>query len=515
MNIIGSSDKEAEVEQVAQALEVTPALEGQESTESTLSTKTISFIFCDITEILPRYSQLFANELKVPIRIVRSDLKRILDNIRNNLHCCIEYPYVDEYYRDTYYGYYSRKHFAYSRYCFRISFFSEDVTENGYFSENMEGKYFGYMVLRPTPRRIIGYTFLSPRIYKENNFSICQCEHLTSVMGRRQLTSAFPFCGQDGEMTLCAETSIVMMFDYFSRRYNKYSRQLPSSIVALHNDNFANKLQPSRGMDIGAANSIISALGMNTRRIDVASEEYPADDDVIFERGKFNELLHIYVDSGFPVFVGTQDHSFLVIGRENKLFCMDPDLITVNDGEYPYSKWKESEGDEIESFLVPLPENVLLDADKINVSEIYDNFCNESNTDQVLRTGENYYNRIFLTTSRAFKQYVVASNISVESKKTIVCIAMPRFVWVCETFRNSDLLEEIQRIPVTSTLLLDATVYPMENNHLLMVKTQEQIIIPDEDNIGKTEKTYTKIDLHEILYPFNNNLKGIHNGWNG
>lgn len=514
-SIFGTKEQEIDVTKVISVSDEHSALEGQENTESTLSTKTITFIFCNKTDILPRYSQLFANELKVPIGTVRSDIKRILDNLIDDLQCCIEYPYVDEYYRDTYYSYYSRKHFEYSRYCFRISFFSRDVSEQSYFADNLDGKYYGYMVLRPTPRRVIGYTFLSPIIYKDNSFSICQCTHLTSVMGRRQETSAFPFCGQDGEVTLCVETSIVMLFDYFSRRYNKYSRLLPSAVLSLYNDNYANKLQLSRGMDVGAANSIISALGMNTRIIELEDEENPADNDVIFEKDQFVELLKIYVDSGFPIFATTQNHAFLIVGRENKLFCQDPKLITVNDGYYPYSKWDLSEDEQIESFLVPLPENVLLDADKINATDIYDMFSHESNTEPILKEGESYYHRIYLTTSRAFKQYIVKSDISFDSKKTIVSIAMPRFIWVCETIKNTDLQNNIQDIPVTSTLLMDATVYPMENNHLLMVKTQEKLIMPSGDNIGKTEKSYELKEAREVLRPFNNNLKGEHNNWKG
>lgn len=490
------------------------ALKGQESVEPTLSTKTISFKFCKLSELLPKYSQVFANELRIPIGVVRADIKRVIDNLQENLHCCVEYPYVDEYYRDTYYSYYSRKHFAYSRYCFRISFFSNRVTEDNYFSISDDGDYFGYMVLRPTPRRIIGYTFLSPKIYKNNDFSICQCEHLTSVMGKRQVTNAFPFCGQDGEMNLCSETSIVMLFDYFSRRYNKYSRQLPSNVVALHNENLANKLQPSRGLDVGTANSLICSMGMTTRRIDLATKDFPADNDIVFDRDDFYNLLHIYIDSGFPIYASTANHSFLIIGRENALFCQGPNLITVSDNEYPYFKWDEKEQNEIESFIVPIPENVLLDANKINVKEIYDDFCHDSNTPYILKEGVQYYNRIFLTTSRAFKQYIVSSKISNESKKTIVSIAMPKFVWICETLKTNDTKKDISKIPVVSTMLLDATVYPMANNHLLMVKTQETLIIPDEDNIGKTEKNYIKKEYQEILFPFNNNLKGKHNGWN-
>ena len=89
--------------------------------------------------------------------------------------------------------------------------------------------------------RIIGYTFLSPRIYLHNNYSICLCKRTISVMGRLLETTGFPFCGQDGEMNQCAENAIVILFDYFSRRYNKYSRVLPSQIADITYNNLCKR----------------------------------------------------------------------------------------------------------------------------------------------------------------------------------------------------------------------------------------------------------------------------------
>lgn len=521
MSFLGIGSNKEEVKAV-DAVQPKP-MEGWESIDSTLPTKTISFFFCPKPNLISRYSQIFANELKVPATTVKKDLNRLLKYLRNDLTCCIEYPYVDEYYRDSYYSYYSRKHVDYNRYCFRVSFFSKKITENNYFTYKDKDSYFGYMVLRPTPRRIIGYTFLSPKAYVDNNFSICQCDHLTSVMGRRQIISAFPFCGQDGEMILCAETSVIMMFDYFSRRYNKYSRVLPSKIASNLEDNLADRLQPSRGIDINAVNTIFYGFGMNTRRIVKATKDEKADGYAVFKSDRFRRLLNIYVESGFPLYAIAKEHAFIIVGRENKLFYYKPAMIAIDDRSYPYKQLDDNAINEILAFLVPLPENVLMDADKINVRSIYDKLYEDSKVGPVMEKDVKYYNHIFLTTSRAYKQYVVSSNVSKTSKKTIVELAMPRFIWVCETIKESDLQEDISKIPVYSTLLLDATDFPLErdknqlleNNHLLMVKTQQMIIRPEDDNLGKTEINYIKIEANEMMHPFNNNLKGAHNGWQG
>ena len=149
MGIFGLFSKQdsssAQEEPVVESHPLLEPLEGQESLQSTLPIQTISFIFCEKEELMGKHSQMFANELKVPVSQVRFDLERILEGMRNDLTCCIEYPYVDEYYRDTYYSYYSRKHISYNRYCFRISFFSNRITEDNFFSADMRGAFYGYM----------------------------------------------------------------------------------------------------------------------------------------------------------------------------------------------------------------------------------------------------------------------------------------------------------------------------------------------------------------------------------
>lgn len=489
---------------------------GEEDIRSSLPVQTVSYFFCAKDELRLKYAQLFANELKVPIGIVRKDLNRVFTDVRSDLSCCIEYPYVDEYYRDTYYNYYSRKHHDYNRYCFRVSFFSGNVSEANYLSLREDDiTYYGYIVLRPTVRSIIGYTFFSPKIYENNSFSICLCERLTSVMGRRQGTTAFPFCGQDGEITLCAETSIVMIFDYFSRRYNRYHRILPSEITAQLVDNLPDRVQPSRGLDAEMVTSILCALGLNIRRFECTENDSEVDGYFVFKPEDFKRLLYIYIESGFPIYTVTTTHAFLVIGREDKLFSQSPRLVTINDQEYPYKLLNSQEVNDIKSFLVPLPVNVLLDANKIDPKRIYNIFSQECNGMQILSAEDTYYDRIFLTTSRSYKQYVVSSDIAETSKRKIVSIAMPRFIWVCESILTSDLRDDLSQIHVKSCMVLDATNYPEGSTHLLLIKSQHHIIIPEEGNEGKTEKRWDIISAEESMHPFNANLKGNHTQWKG
>jgi len=488
-------------------------IDGHEAYREPLPVINISFIFCSFDELFASSNiQLIAEELSVDPAIVKSDLEKILKNTITDLHCCIEYPYVEEYYRDSYYCFYSRKHKEYNRNCFRISFYNKNVTEDNFFEINMSENYLGYIVLRPTPKRVIGYTFLSPRIYQNNEYSICLCKRTISVMGRLLDTTGFPFCGQDGEMNQCAENAIVILFDYFSRRYNKYSRVLPSQIANFVTNSLSNRNQPSIGLDMDTIVSVLETMGMATRRCTKANSEENQQDHV-FSSDEFIRLLQIYIESGLPIYACTATHTFLIVGRENKLFGKGARIVCMNDNDVPYCLRQKI--DDIEEFIVPIAENILLDAEQLNPIETLKALHDSFNDLNLLVEGQNYYHRFFLTTSRSYKAYLSESDLSKESKLLTICTAMPRYIWVCESYKEQELKEEINQNKIDLITILDATDYAYGCNHLLMVKTDEKIVIPTTDKTRLQRKTYSIIDSKESMKPFMRNLKGNHTSWQG
>lgn len=79
----------------------------------------------------------------------------------------VEDHYVDRVYRDSYYFYYSGKHFSYTRFCKRLSIFDGKLEKNffDYCSEELQQKFVGTIVIRPIPERSIGRTLLSPKYF--------------------------------------------------------------------------------------------------------------------------------------------------------------------------------------------------------------------------------------------------------------------------------------------------------------------------------------------------------------
>ena len=488
-------------------------IDGHEEYQNPLPVINISFIFCKKNELFSATNiQIIAEELNVDPKVVKDDLERILKNTISNIFCCMEYPYVEEYYRDSYYSFYSRKHRDYNRNCFRVSFFKPEITEDNFMDVDMEDKFFGYVVLRPTPKRIIGYTFLSPLIYQKTDYSICLCKRTVSIMGRLLTNTGFPFCGQDGEMNQCAENAIVILFDYFSRKYNKYSRVLPSQIANQVSNNLSNRNQPSIGLDMDTVAGIIENMGMATRRYTKGEMGKDNNIDHVLNTQDFFRILQIYIESGLPIYASTSTHAFLIVGREDKFFCRGSKIVCMNDNEQPY--FLRDTVEDIEEFIVPVAENILLDAEQLNpektLSELQKLFSNL----KFLSEGQ-YYHRIFLTTSRSYKAYLTESSMTKENKSLIICTAMPRYIWVCESYRKGEIKEKLGSNETDLIIVVDATDYAFGCNHLLMVKTNNKMIIPTTDKTRLQRKTYLIVDSVEKMKPFMRNLKGLHTSWQG
>lgn len=493
------------------------AIDGAEERAEPLSTIYLTYNFCSFKQLkTAAYTHLFAEELCVIEEIVKNNFQIYLSEIKDDIVCCIEYPYIEEYYRDTYYSFYARKHNDYNRHCFRISFFSKDVTEKNFYNIDLQDKFWGYVVLRPTPRRIIGYSFLSPLLLSKSDIAICICKKLISVMGRSLEVTGFPFLSHDGEALSCSENSILLVFDYFSRRYNNYARVLPSQI-SEYASNSAYRSQPSIGLTADDAAQVFNSLGMTTRTYtrndDESSKDKSPNDDYEFKSDEFERLLRVFVDSGIPIYVSTASHAYLIIGRENKLFEQKAKFVAMDGNKKAYCIVDDVK--DISKFVVPIPDNILLDAHLVNPLKFYKDLKIVNSEVKMLQDDEVYVHRIFLTTSRSFKKHVVESSMPDTDKTLIVCTTMPKFVWVTESILNKELTKSTSNISVEAFGIYDATDYPTEINHLILAKSKDHLIIPNNDKTKLRRKKHNIFKCSFQLPIFQFNLKGSHTQWKG
>ncbi len=187
-------------------------------------------------------------------KLYQNSVKKHLEKLKDTMFLFVETNYVDKVYRDSYYHYYSSKLSNCKRDCIRISFFDGTIEISDFWNslikEDLQRKYKGYMILRPTEPYVIGRSVISPCALKTNHFCSCTTEFTTTVYGQKFSVNAFPHSSQDTETISCAETTLWALMEYFGNKYPDYSPVLPSKILHILKSLSVERQMPSRGLDI-------------------------------------------------------------------------------------------------------------------------------------------------------------------------------------------------------------------------------------------------------------------------
>lgn len=381
--------------------------------------------------------------------------------------------------------------------------------------EKIERDIIGYIVIKPT--KMIGRALINPfnidipKCYvRTTRFDILICGRLYSY-------EAFPWSGQDSEVMTCAEVNTWQIMEYFGRRYNNYKCILPSELIELVKQTSDRRLLPSEGMTVEQESFVFVQNGLSSKIYEkyyLYEENGFCKITEIFQNEDISylEILKIYIESGIPVLLNLQQeknplgerHCATLIGHE---FCdisknginmehLDLDIcqnelddskkntynklcllkswslydkyVMMEDHSVPYqlteidsiflsngendTEWK------IESFVVPLYKHVFLTAEKaydIFLELLVTYFENIANNLQFesLTSNPEIVIRIFLTTSRSFKNYRVLHGKSLDEKIVYSNMMFPKFIWVCEYSTYTDFAKYLGR----GEIVLDAT----------------------------------------------------------
>ena len=239
----------------------------------------------------------------------------------------IEPIYIDRIHRDSYYSYYSENHLEISRYCKRVLFFKNVIDDNDDDNlKHLQENFLGSMVIRPLKTGCIGRTLLSPNVFIQNSdchYYIRTSNYRINFMGMEFIIRAFPFLTQDGIVTTCAETSIMIMLDYYSNQYNDYRFAVPSEISRYAQKYSNSRVVPSRGLSYAVISKVLCSFGFFT---------YFHYCGKLERRRKMRNLLYYYVESGMPVCLnlskGNVGHSVVCIGHKGVL--VDKMLDSLN-----------------------------------------------------------------------------------------------------------------------------------------------------------------------------------------
>ncbi len=285
-------------------------------------------------------------------------------------------------------------------------------------------------------------------------------------------------------------------------------------------------------------------------------EKYVETYESYLKSPSLEEILHFYVESGIPVLINLREkgnkeginHSITCIGHAmdetlekfeevdfseeeheqnqqknlvdktknteyNKIAVLKSwsavsGYVIMEDHSTPYQvkrlddlrfgNGKEGILYEIDSFVVPLYKHVFMaaeDAYKIAIDLIDES--KDSIRECLCRTGKLETNqiviRLFLTTSRAYKQFRVTSAFSLNEKVFFSQVAYPKFIWICEygtfdAYRNHkgvgefviDATASMTNSPVISIRHGDSITYRGPNDPEDFVKLRRDIPIESE-----------------------------------
>ncbi|HVS98195.1 MAG TPA: papain-like cysteine protease family protein [Puia sp.] len=446
----------------------------------------IEYFICPLADAIDNTVGLIEEVYEKRDQEIESNLAGCLDFLKDELHCLIEYPYVDRIYRDSYYSYFSSKHNEYYRDCIRISLFDIKLKDSDFRSRKsiprLEAAFRGYVIIRPTFPHIIGRTLIDPRAFKKGNFRICQYSAAVSVNGIKLQVSGFPFSSQDGESISCAETTIWGIMEYFGNKYADYQPAAPSKIIQVLNQHSKKRLIPSAGLTVDQISLALKEFGFGT-------QIYAAEDAYGLE---LMNIISVYIESGIPIIAALENestgHAVLLIGHEKdhlrhfsdasrreieyhylgkvkkyidysdlpKRFIVNDDNLTpyrsisLSDPVEHYEPTSGFMGCTIAEIVVPLYKKVyldVLDAKGLILQILVDiDFGYELASDFVFR--------FFLASSRSFKYHVAClPGLPVKLKDYIVACKMPKFIWCGEFSTKGSFLNG----KVAALILVDAT----------------------------------------------------------
>jgi hypothetical protein len=492
-------------------------------------------------EILKNLPEMIEELFDIEKKKVWDQIEVVLDRFIDDIMVVVEYPYVDKYYRDTYYNFFSKKHVSHQRDSIRVSFFYNSIHLDDFVDEEkvreIRNAFLGFITIRPTLSRIIGFSFVSPKILKEKSFVTCLCNEKVSISGVETSVYGFPFCSQDAESISCAESALLILTDYFSNKFPDYQRLLPSQINDILKSLSTERQLPSMGLTDQYIAFVLKESGFGTK---------------IYTKKSFNDensykrLLSIYIESGIPVVLILENkdgdyHAVVAMGREivEQKTVSKKDLIEhkahfsdlfdrfliMNDNCTPYelvdykNPVEEDKSYEIYSFIVPLHKKLHSAAELClqHFSEIMAELSKNKKAGKAISViRKDCIIRYFLTTSRSYKSYVLKSkDISTEFKALFADKSMPKFIWVAEIISGNKILSQNQII--NTVVILDATESGDSGNLIILFDSEQMILrgkIKSDEDYFDFEKGYSILDIKiGNFYLFNNNLKGEHTGW--
>lgn len=441
--------------------------------------------------------------------------------------------YIDKIYRDTYYSYFSSKHFEIDRNCQRVTLFQGNLGYDDFLGEKEENidllqeKIIGTVVIKPTIWGNFGRTLLNPSKLNIKASYIRTTKFNVIIMGKNFKIDAYPFSSQDTETMTCAETSIWTILEYYGHRYPEHKVVMPSEIMCEVDLSSDERTLPSRGLTFLQKSNLLKKFGFSPRVY--SGEIYTT---------KFKNLFHYYVESGIPLTISLPGHSVVCVGHAESNYdlskvnseliggykCIDSseffnEYVIIDDNQIPYEieeydHFSIHKDKEMKLFTVPLYKRIFLEAnDAIGIVDSVLNQCTELIEDYFKVKNITYdenrnplIKRLFLTTSRKYKQFRINNTQNGNVAYFYNTLPYPKFIWVLEI----SLYDQYLKKEVFGEVILDATAARYTGfNSIILIRIGHYVgyRLPNEPFEELSKRLFTiNPDFGDTYKLYENNL---------
>ena len=435
------------------------------------------------------------------------ELEKLLKKFPRPFTIIQEAYHIDRSFRDTYYTYFSNQHFDIKRHSRRISFVKQIITEKEFLSSDIDTRasisnnFMGTCVINPLSSGVIGRTLIDP------HFLLPKCDRPAfvrlskfkiHVYGKKFFVKAFPYRMQDEETMRCAEVTLLNLLEYYSNSYNDYRSVVPSEILDAEQRHDHERVLPSKGTSYPILTKVLSEFGFSPRLYNLSVIDKCCLSQVTQE-DELKRWLHYYIESGIPVAlnlvpVGNNGagHSIVCIGhgcpsdelikrakkhkwiswehRDNCHPIIDSadfydHYVVIDDNQpvyqvRPFGSLSLYPDMRVENIAVPLYKRMFLDASDASalVRTIlhHEQLGIDAWAGDFIRPKEDVIIRLFMASSTSLKGFRTATLADTYAREAYAIVPMPRFVWVCEIYRECD----YNNLEAFGEIVIDATSVP-------------------------------------------------------
>lgn len=434
----------------------------------------------------------------------------------------IENRYVDVDYRSEYTAFWSLKFDNQSPFARRIHFFAADLDEASLHRLTKEEKaaYRGYSIIRPVPHGRVGRTVLAPPPDLKSATLTPVVDEI-SFFGNPLEVEGVPFCEQDSEFLRCAHAA-AWICHYTAARRGHVGRRSTAEIVELSPTALSpERALPSQGLNHNQLQVVFGALdqpailyGLSNLPSVVGIDEpvCPDGEDADektpagFWDTRMVSIICRYLNSGFPVLIGAEDHAFVLVGwrRDDEgqvqfVACDDrigPYELIPSPFEHHMTPW--------DSIMIPLPPRVYLSGESAEgrahevISSLVRPTAQLRHIEEGLSDGSIEL-RTALRTGASYKKAVGMLTRSEETLREIRHARLPHWVWIVEAHRT-DLCAQGKPC-VVAAAVLDSTAFDVKPPlDILAMPGMVVVYPPDEADEVKQNGSATPwgslLDVH-------------------